>query len=114
MLNPLDQFFEQKAEPIKSCLQYLRGFFLLQEGITEHWKYGMPMYYLNGKMFCYLWIHKKYLQPYIGWVDGNLIDHEDLIQEKRAKMKILLIDPEQDIPKHKIESIMAKAVALRT
>ena len=113
MLNPLDQFFEQKAEPVKSCLQYLPNFFLSQEGITEHWKYGMPMYYLNGKMFSYLWIHKRYLQPYIGWVDGNQMHHEDLMQEKRAKMKILLIDPAQDIPKHKIMSILAQAFALR-
>ncbi|SEQ89571.1 hypothetical protein [Pedobacter rhizosphaerae] len=67
-----------------------------------------------GRCSVTLWIHKKFLQPYIGWVDGNLIDHEDLIQEKRAKMKILLIDPAQDIPKNKIESIMAKAVVLRT
>lgn len=113
MLNPLDNYFEQKDEPIKSCLQYLRSVLLACAGVTEHWKYGMPFYYYNEKMFCYLWIHKKLLQPYIGLVDGNKIDDEDLLQEKRARMKILLVNQFEDIPKIKIESILKQAFALR-
>ena len=113
MLSPLDHYFEQKDEPIKSCLQYLRALLTGYAGITEHWKYGMPFYYHKGKMFCYIWIHKKLHQPYIGLVDGNKIDHEDLLQEKRAKMKILLINPSGDLPKQKIEFIFEKAFALR-
>ncbi|PWS29878.1 DUF1801 domain-containing protein [Pedobacter paludis] len=113
MLNPLDNYFEQKDEPIKSCLQHLRSVLLAYADVTEHWKYGMPFYYFKGKMFCYLWIHKKLLQPYIGLVDGNKIDDEDLLQEKRARMKILLVDHLEDIPKDKIESILNQAFALR-
>jgi len=67
MLNPLDNYFEQKDEPIKSCLQRLRSVLLAYADVTEHWKYGMPFYYFKGKMFCYLWIHKKLLQPYMVW-----------------------------------------------
>ena len=63
-------------------------------------------------MFCYLWIHKKYQQPYIGIVDGKLINHPDLIIEKRARMKILLIDPERDIPVKKISAILKEVLAL--
>jgi len=113
MLNPLDNYFEQKDEPIKSCLQYLRSLLVGYADITEHWKYGMPFYYHKGKMFCYLWTHKKLHQPYIGLVDGNKIEHEDLLQEKRARMKILLINHLEDIPKKKIESILKQAFALR-
>ncbi|WP_175634594.1 DUF1801 domain-containing protein [Pedobacter ghigonis] len=113
MLNPLDQYFEQKDEPVKSCLQYLRLLLTGYADITEHWKYGMPFYYHKGKMFCYLWIHKKLHQPYIGLVDGKHIEHEDLLQEKRARMKILLINHLDDIPKTKIESILVQAFALR-
>lgn len=64
-------------------------------------------------MFCYLWIHKKLHQPYIGLVDGNKIEHEDLLQEKRARMKILLVNHLQDIPKKKIESVLKQAFILR-
>ena len=113
MLNPLDHYFEQKDEPVKSCLQYLRSLLMGYDDITEHWKYGMPFYYYNGKMFCYLWVHKKLHQPYIGLVDGQKIEHEDLLQEKRARMKILLINHLEDIPKKKIESILKQAFDLR-
>lgn len=80
--------------------------------ITEQWKYGMPFYCYNNKMFCYLWIHKKYKQPYIGIVEGNKIDHPLLIQEKRARMKILLLDPTKDVPVKVVNAILKRAVAL--
>ncbi|MBN8789862.1 MAG: DUF1801 domain-containing protein [Terrimonas sp.] len=112
-LRPIDVFFLEKEEPVKSCLLFLRGFIPKQDKrITEEWKYGLPFYYLNGKMFCYLWIHKKYRQPYIGLAEGNKINHPDLLQEKRARMRILLIDPSKDIPVKKIKSILKEAIAL--
>ena len=107
MLRPIDNYFLQKEEPVKSCLQFLRKYILdLDNGITEAWKYGMPFYFYKGKRFCYLWVHKKYKQPYIGIVDGNRIDHADLITEKRARMKILLIDPYKNVPVKKIKLIL--------
>jgi len=84
-LSPIDNYFLQKEEPVKSCLQFLREYILKQDdNIVETWKYGMPFYCFNGRMFCYLWVHKKYHLPYIGIVEGRQIDHPDLIIEKRA------------------------------
>jgi hypothetical protein len=80
--------------------------------ITKAWKYGMPFFCYKGKMFCYLWMHKKYQQPYIGIVEGEKINHPDLIQEKRARMKILLLDAEKDIPFKKVDKILKQAIAL--
>lgn len=111
MLRPIDNYFLQKEEPVKSCLQFLREHILrLDSNITESWKYGMPVYCYKGKMFCYLWVHKKFRQPYIGIVEGNKIDHPDLLQEKRARMKILLLDPGKDIPVRKIDTILKQAL----
>ena len=113
MLRPIDSYFSQHNEPIKSCLQFLREFILKQDKhITEEWKYGMPFYCYKGKMFCYLWTHKKYLQPYIGLVEGRLMDNPDLIIEKRSRMKILLIDPTMDLPVQKITAILNEALKL--
>ena len=113
MLRPIDQYFLHKEEPIKSCLAFLRGHILKQDPhITEAWRYGMPFYFYKGKRFCYLWIHKKYLQPYLGIVDGNRIQHPDLLQEKRVKMKILLLDPHKNLPLRKINSILKAALDL--
>lgn len=36
MLSPLENYFEQKDEPIKSCLQYLRSLLIGYADITEH------------------------------------------------------------------------------
>ncbi len=110
-LRPIDNYFIQKEEPVKSCLQFMREHILKQDiNITEAWKYGMPMFCYKGKMFCYLWVHKKHLQPYIGIVEGKKINHPDLIQEKRARMKILLLDPNKDLPMRKINSILKEVI----
>jgi len=112
-LRQIDAYFLQKKEPVKSCLLFLRSHILKQSPhITEDWKYGMPFYCINGKMFCYLWVHKKYHQPYIGIVEGQKIHHPELLTEKRARMKILLIDAEQDIPLAKINAILKETLAL--
>ena len=98
---------------MKSCLQFLRTFILQQdEHLTEAWKYGMPFYCYDGKMCCYLWLHKKFLQPYIGIVEGARVHHPELLQEKRARMKILLIDPAKDIPIRKVRTILQETIAL--
>lgn len=113
MLRPIDNFFLNQEEPVKTCLLFLRSHILKQDSrLTESWKYGMPFYCLNEKMILYLWTHKKYRQPYIGIVEGNKMRHPELIQEKRARMKILLIDSELDIPIKKIDRILKEVIAL--
>ena len=112
MLRPIDQYFLQKEEPVGSCLQFLRGYILkLDTNLTEEWKYGMPFYCYKGKMCCYLWVHKKHQQPYLGIVEGKSVHHPDLITEKRAKMKILLLDPSKDLPMDTIDQILTKVLA---
>lgn len=113
MLREADNYFMKQDEPVKSCLLALREIILhYDENITEAWKYGMPFYCYNKKMCCYLWTHKKYLQPYIGIVEGKRIDHPQLIIEKRARMKIMLFDPEKDIPVKTLKGILKEMVAL--
>lgn len=113
MPKDADNFFIEQEEPIKSCLFALRNFILnFDESITEVWMYKMPFYYYNGKRFCYLWTDKKRKQPYLGIVEGNRIVHPGLIAEKRSRMKILLIDPENDIPVNTISAILTTAIEL--
>lgn len=113
MLKPADDWFLKQEEPGRACLQFLRSHILqLDENISEAWKYGMPFFCYKGKMFCYLWVHKKYRQPYLGIVEGNLVNHPDLIIEKRARMKILLLDPAKDLPVKKINSILKEVIKL--
>ncbi len=113
MLIELDNFYLKQEEPIKSCLLALREIVLKHDKrISASWKYGMPFFCIDGKMVCYIWVHKRYNQPYLGIVEGMNIDHPDLLQEKRARMKILLVDKAKDLPVRKINSILKKVVAL--
>jgi hypothetical protein len=113
MITPLDNYYLQKEEPVRGCLLALREIILAQDkDITTAFKYGMPFFCYKGKMFCYLWVHKTYLQPYLGIVEGKRLDHPALIQEKRARMKIMLFDPSKDLPVKTIRSILKEALDL--
>ena len=111
IMKPLDNFYFQQSEPVKSCFIALKEIILSQSnGITNELKYGMPFFCYKGKMFCYLWYHKTYKMPYIGIVEGKLFDHPYLIQEKRSRMKIMLLNPEEDLPLPVISEILQKAI----
>ena len=112
-MRETDNFYLQKDEPVKGCLLFLRNHILNHDkNITEAWKYGMPFFCYKGKMLCYLWVHKKNRLPYLGIVKGKQIAHPQLIIEDRAKMKILLFDPERDIPVETIDYILKEAISL--
>jgi hypothetical protein len=111
MLRDIDHFFLLKDEPAKSCLLFLMEYILsFDKSITEAWKYKMPFYCYNGKMFCYLWVNKKTGQPYIGIVEGRKIDHPLLMIEKRSRMKIMQLDANLDIPVETIGAILKMAI----
>jgi hypothetical protein len=112
-MKPVDYFYLDKEEPVKSCLQALRSIILkYSDNISEHWKYGLPFFYFKNKPFAYLWIDKKTLQPYIGVVKGLFIDHQFLDQGDRKKMKVMNIDPNTDIPVEVIHEIFNEAIIL--
>ena len=112
-MKALDNFYLGQEEPIKGTLLALKEIILKQDKeITNEWKYGMPFFCYKGKMFCYLWVHKKYGQPYIGIVEGKHFDQPFLIQEKRSRMKIMLLDPARDLPLRSIEKILQQALSL--
>jgi Domain of unknown function (DU1801) len=110
MVSEITDFYLQKEEPVKSCLMALREIILkYDKRITETWKYRMPIFCYNGKMFCYVWVHKKTGMPYLGIVEGRKISHPLLLQEKRSRMKIMFIDPAKDLPVKTIHTILTMA-----
>lgn len=113
MSAELDHFYLEKAEPVRSCLLALREIILKQDkDISAALKYGMPFFCYKGKMFCYLWVHKKLHQPYIGIVEGKRLTHPDLIMEKRSRMKIMLFNAAEDLPLETINTILQQAIDL--
>ena len=112
-MREISEYYHKQQEPIRSCLLSMRDIILKHDSeIAEAWKYRMPMFMYKGKMFCYLWIRKNEPVPYLGIVNGKLVNDPDLIQEKRARMKILLINPGRDIPVRKIRRILNAAMGI--
>jgi hypothetical protein len=114
MLRDIDNFFLNQPEPLKSSLIFLRKHILdFNTNLTEAWKYRMPFYCYKGKMLCYLWVDKKTAQPYIGIVDGNKIEHPLLVMDKRARMKIMMLNADMDLPIEFINEILKIALDIR-
>jgi hypothetical protein len=110
-LRPIDHYFEKLQEPTAGCMQAMRALLMaFSPYITEEWKYSMPLYYYKGRMFCYLWTQKKTGLPYLGIANGFALQHPDLVQDKRKRMKILNLDPLADLPLEKINDILLAAV----
>ena len=112
-MSELLNFYLSKEDPNKSCLLVLRDLILNQdENITETRKYGMPCFCYKQKMFCYLWEDKKSLEPYILMVEGKYLNHPKLEKGNRSRMKILRINPSEDIPVNTIKLILQNALDL--
>ncbi len=113
VVREIDNYFLQQPEPTRSYLLTLREYILAFDAdISEAWRYRMPFYCYKGKRFCYLWVHKKYGQPYLGLVDGKKIDNPKLLSEKRARMKILLFDARKNVPVKTLYSLLRAAIKL--
>ncbi len=113
MIDELDSYYLNKEEPNKSCLLALRSIILNQDAsVTETKKWGMPCFCYKKKMFCYLWTDKKLDKPYILMVEGKHLDHPQLEEGDRTRMKIFNVNPNKDLPVKTIESILQKALDL--
>lgn len=112
-MKEIDNFYLRQDEATKEIFLALKDIILsVDEEIVNELKYGMPFFCYSGRMFCYLWTHKKHLQPYIGIVEGKHFTQSWLVQEKRSRMKIMLLDPAKDLPVRKIKAVVRQAINL--
>ena len=112
-MKDVDQYYLRQEEPVRSVLLAIRELVLsLDPDITNELKYGMPFFCYRKKMFCYCRKDKKSNEPYIGIVEGNKIDHPLLEKGNRSRMKILRINPAEDLPKALIEELLYEALEL--
>ncbi len=112
-MKDIDNFYLDQEEPIKSCLLALKTIILdYNEKFESRWYYRLPCFMYQNQIFCYLWIDKKSQHPYIAIGKGVKIEHPDLIRGNRTFVKLLMIDPEKDIPLKKIHTIFDMAMAL--
>jgi len=112
-MKPIEHFYFDKEEPIASCLLALKSIIINYNSDFEpRWYYGYPCFMYKNQVFCYLWVSKKTQHPYIAIGKGIKIEHPDLIQGKRTFVKLLMIDPNKDIPIEKVHYIFDLAMEL--
>jgi hypothetical protein len=113
MVRELNNYYLNKDEPNKRCLLALRSIILEQdEHVAETQKYGMPCFCYKKKMFCYLWTDKKTDEPYILMVEGKYLEHPQLENGTRSRMKIFRINPNKDLPVKTIKALLKDALDL--
>ncbi len=113
MTNDPSDFYLNQNEPNRGCLLALRSILLERGDLEETTKYGMPCFCFRKKALVYLWVDKKTKEPYLLFVDGQLMDHPMLEAGDRARMKIFRLDPYSDLPIDLIESFVQAALKLR-
>jgi len=113
MISELEAYYVSKEEPVRSTLLALRSYIInYNTEMTETWTHKMPMFRYKGKLFCYLWTDKKTKEPYLLMVEGKLLNHPDLEEGKRARMKIFRVNPNEDLPIEKINLLLNDALDL--
>ncbi len=114
-MKTLDNFYATLPEPTQSCLLALRDLILAQsEHLTPSWKWSLPFFDYKGRFLFYLSpTHKKQDTPYIGVVNGHKLDHPALIQGNRTQIKIMFINPGEDLPTEQIIEVLQSAIAQR-
>ena len=109
----IENYYLKKEEPNKSCLLALRSLILKQDpNISETQKWGMPCFCFKKKMFSYLWTDKKTNEPYILFVEGKYLNHPELEEGNRSRMKIYRVNANQDLPITTIELLLNSALNL--
>ncbi len=111
MLPNFQNYFLENDKLTNGTLSALRSLILKQDKeVTFSWKYKMPFFSYKNKMFCYLWVDKKTGEPYIGFVEGNRMQSKLLEQGNRSRMKILRINPNQDLQIKTIQKLLNEAL----
>lgn len=112
-MNEIEQFFQRQPEPNRGTFLALRQYILsLDEKMTCEYKYKLPYMYLKGKPFCYFWKDKITQEPYIGVSRAKYIDHPLLEQGDRKLMKIIRINPNEDLPIEELTPIFKNLMRL--
>jgi len=112
-MKALDEYYEKQPEPHQSCLLTLREIILgYNPQIRETWKYQTPFFLFDGKMLCYLSVDRRIRLPYVGMVEGRYLDHPALESGGRKRIKVLSVNPTEDLPIDTLEEVLEQAIAL--
>ncbi|UZO80834.1 DUF1801 domain-containing protein [Aquimarina sp. ERC-38] len=114
-MNPAQNYIFQKPEPFQSILLHLDGIITLTiPEVTLKYKWHLPFYYLNDKMFCFLNFRKKFVDLGIPYGD-ELSDTSHLLiaGEGRKKLRSLQIYTVEDINDNDVIEVLTELSSLK-
>ena len=112
-MEDVNNFYLKQEEPNRSCFLAMREIVRkADEEVEETIKYGCPCFMYRGKAFCYLWKDKKTNEPYFLIVEGKHLNHPALEAGDRKRMKILRVNPNEDLLIEIINSVLNEALDL--
>ena len=112
-MKAIDWYYEQQAEPNKSCLLSLRHFILsFDPNFTETLKWSIPCFSYDGKISCFLNINRKTKHPYILFSHGSLLKNKALKSEGRKLMKSLAVRADKDLNIDLLNEIYSELIIL--
>ena len=112
-MKALDEYYEKQPAPNRGCLLTLREIILSYDPqIRETWKYQTPFFLFDSKMLCYLSIDRRARVPYVGLVEGRYLNHPALESGGRKRIKVLSVNPTEDIPLDTVKEVLEQAVTL--
>lgn len=98
-MNPIEEYFFRIPEPEQTMLLFLRKKILSSDDlISETFSFQLPFLKYKKKMLCFFYYSKKHQKHYLSFYHGDRLNHPLLLSESRKKFKILLLDPEEDLP----------------
>lgn len=107
-MKVIDAYYDSLPEPLQGFMLAIRQIILgLDMEIEETWKWSTPFFTYRGRMLCYLWKDKKTQEPYLSIYGGAALDHPALVQKHNAKIKKLMLNPDQDIPVDTIKEVLS-------
>ena len=113
MSESTESWYLKHEEPNRSCFLAMREIVRKSDSeVAETIKYGSPCFVYRGRAFCYLWKDKKTNEPYFLLVEGKRLSNLALEAGDRKRMKVLRVDPDQDLDVTTITSILHEALDL--
>jgi len=114
-MNPAENYILSKPEPWRSILIELRAVILQTvPEVEEAYKWHLPFYSLNGKMFCFLNFRKHFVDVGIPY-GVRITSHTAylLAGEGRKNLRSLRYKQIEDIDYQVLENILIELATLR-
>ena len=106
-------FYLKQEEPNRSCFLAMREIIRkADEEVGGPVKYGGQCLMNRGRVFCSLWNDKKTNEPYFLLVEGKRLDHPMLEAGDRKRMKVLRVNPQEDLPIEIVNIVLQEALDL--